>query len=246
MARIEAYSRTALNDDITMRTEVNGEYTTLFVDNGFYTLMDGRKIKVGDSHFNLRVKVHTEVQADNSIKYTVSEPVWSDFQYNAVGNYDTPFTLHIWSIDNSGGLTKVWDISFGARNSFTRTVAQGHTFFKEGVIAPNGDLNAQIGFELLRYYNDGKVLDDDIYGGIKIVNDLPPSVRPKAVYDCGSKTFKTTNRDNGTIRIYNCVSGNFDKEVRTINQGKAPVNMGAGVFSCGTDEYKNQHQVGER
>jgi len=90
-----------------MRTEVNGEYTTLFVDNGFYTLMDGRKIKVGDSHFNLRVKVHTEVQADNSIKYTVSEPVWSDFQYNAVGNYDTPFTLHIWSIDNSGGLTKV-------------------------------------------------------------------------------------------------------------------------------------------
>ena len=53
MARIEAYSRTALNDDISMRTEINGEYATLFVDNGFYTLMDGQKIKVGDGHFNL-------------------------------------------------------------------------------------------------------------------------------------------------------------------------------------------------
>lgn len=245
--KIKIHTNISLNEDITATTGVDGGTGWIRVDNGF-NITKPTRTNLGRAVFDAKFDIQTTVNPDNSIDYVVRNLRFSNYDFTRTGNGTWSYTVGIDAIENRTGRRRIWEqvFNFPQVQSFSRPSDYRSDIIYSGRIQPREDGQAfSEPIWLVGYFNDAhsSALDDRIDFAIQVVNDLPPTVRPKAVYDCVSGTFKTTNRPEGTLRVYLCENGSR-KEIRTIDPGKAPVKMGTSKFDCTQDKFVNQHQIG--
>lgn len=249
MARLEPYSSIQLNEDITLNTEVSGNEGKLYVDNGYNTHVPSFD-RIGRGTFDVKFNLETETLPDNSIRYRLTQMRFSDYVYHQISNkYDLNYHVNIDAIKENQGLQRIWELDVNGKRTgdFVRPVDYRPEVIYTGIIHPNKDRNARSeAIPILRYSNDalGSSLDDLATFGVYIINDLPPTISPKAWYDCVTGKWTTTNREGGYIKRKNCDDGSWS-DIRTIDPHTAPVKLGTGIYDCSQDKFVNQDRIGE-
>lgn len=246
---IKIHTNVSLNEDISATTGVDGGTGWLRVDNGF-NITRPTRVNLGRAVFDAKFDIQTTVNPDNSIDYVVRNLRFSNYDFTRTGNGTWSYTVGIDAIENRTGRRRIWDqvFNFPEVQSFSRPTDYRSDIIYSGRIQPREDGQAfSEPIWLVGYFNDahGSTLDDRIDFAIQVVNTLPPSVSPWAVYDCEKKKWLTTNRTGGGAWRYDCVSATW-KPIKTIDQGKAPVKMGTGRYDCSQDKFINQSQIGAK
>lgn len=247
---LKIHTNISLNDDISAETGIDGNHGWIRVHNGFNITPGGIRTNIGRAVFDVNFDIETTTDhSDNSITYSIKNVRFGTYNFTKTSDAgEWNYTVGIDAIQAGGGRQRVWDIVINPKNgNFQRQsdYVSGHVY--TGKIMPNEGRNATSEpIWIIGYFNDAhnSTLDDRIDFAIQVVNDNPPTVRPKAFFDCTTNKWKTTNREGGIIKIYDCVSGSW-KDIKTINPGQ-PVSMNAGIFDCRTDKFVNMNQIGEK
>lgn len=249
--KLKIHTNVALNEDIQATTGVDGNRGWIRVDNGFNDYITATdKINIARADFTAEFDIETKVNPDNSIDYKVWGLRFTPYNFVKTGQSRDPrltYTVTTDALENTTNRRRIWEVVVNEHTqSFTRPSDFRSDVIYTGRIQPREDGQAfSDPIWIIGYVNDahGSDKDDRIDFAIQVVNDLPPTVSPWAVYDCEKKKWMTTNRTGGGAWRYDCVSGTW-KPIKTIDQGKAPVKMGTGRYDCTQDKFINQSQIG--